>query len=240
MYAIPMMFLTHLPYDLERTILEYAARADRPMALTLLLVSREVKRWWARNQGFVCLPLTSWFRIEPILYRHITLNNDAQTDAFIHALNSPRPRSPQFFANVRSISFTYGVTFHQAAKILSVCSDITTLSCHIEFSRQNLNVSLDDIDNSWLHRRRRLSVCPLRFIPSSSALIQISGLLFFRIFPICASLGRQIIVISGSGGALMPSNIWRILRSKSIPLHPHKLYTTWHLTSHPFSVSALW
>ena len=142
-----MMFLTHLPYDLERTILEYTARADRLMALTLLLVSREVKRWWARNQGFVCLPLTSWFRIEPILYRHITLNNLAQTDAFIHTLNSPRPRSPQFFANIRSISFTYGVTFHQAAKILSVCSNITTLSCHIEFSRQNLNVSLDDIDN---------------------------------------------------------------------------------------------
>jgi len=40
-----MMFLTHLPYDLERTILEYTARADRLMALTLLLVSREVKRW---------------------------------------------------------------------------------------------------------------------------------------------------------------------------------------------------
>jgi len=45
MHATPMVSLTHLPYDLERTILEYAARADRPMALTLLLVSREVKRW---------------------------------------------------------------------------------------------------------------------------------------------------------------------------------------------------
>jgi hypothetical protein len=36
---------TPLPYDLERTILEYAAEEDQPMALKLSLVSREVKRW---------------------------------------------------------------------------------------------------------------------------------------------------------------------------------------------------
>lgn len=121
---------TQLPYDLERTVLEYAAEGDRRMALTLLLVSREVKRW-----------------IEPILYRHITLSNTAQADSFIRALDSPHPHSPHCFTpSIKSLSFTYGVTFHQAARILAACtSSLTSLSSHIEFSRQTLNISLDDI-----------------------------------------------------------------------------------------------
>ncbi|KAF9444403.1 hypothetical protein P691DRAFT_807395 [Macrolepiota fuliginosa MF-IS2] len=121
---------TQLPYDLERTIIEYAAETDQPMALKLMLVSREVKRW-----------------IEPILYRHIKLRNSSQTDAFIHTLESLHPESPFFANTIKSISFTHGVTFHQAARILSVCSNITSLLAQIEFSRRVLDITLDDIDD---------------------------------------------------------------------------------------------
>lgn len=39
------MTVPQLPYDLERTVIEYAAEIDKPMALKLILISREVKRW---------------------------------------------------------------------------------------------------------------------------------------------------------------------------------------------------
>ncbi|KAJ3567016.1 hypothetical protein NP233_g6631 [Leucocoprinus birnbaumii] len=131
MHTATMTAPAHLPYDVERTILEYAAASDRPMALTLMLVSREVRRW-----------------IEPILYRHITLSDIAQADAFIRTLDSPHSRSPTFFSNtIKSLSFTYGITFHQAARILATCTSATSLATRIEVSRNFFNFSLDDISD---------------------------------------------------------------------------------------------
>jgi hypothetical protein len=87
------------------------------------------------------------FRIEPILYGHVKLSNASQADAFIRTHDTLHPRSPLFFANIKSVSFTYGVTFHQAAKILAMCTNITSLSSRIELSRQTLNITLDDIQD---------------------------------------------------------------------------------------------
>lgn len=42
----PTISPTQLPYDLERMIIEYAAETDQPMALKLMVVSREVKQWY--------------------------------------------------------------------------------------------------------------------------------------------------------------------------------------------------
>lgn len=86
------------------------------------------------------------FRVEPILYRHIKLRGSSQADAFIRALDSLHSKLPNFFASsTKSLSFTYGVTFHQAAKILSTCTNITKLASRIEFSQKTLDITLDDI-----------------------------------------------------------------------------------------------
>lgn len=99
------------------------------------------------HHGFLTLEI----RIEPILYRHIKLTNSLQADAFIRTLDSfPPESSPNhslFLNSIKSISFTYGVTLHQAARILSTCKTITSLSTCIEFSQKTLGVSFDDIDD---------------------------------------------------------------------------------------------
>ncbi|EKM76308.1 hypothetical protein AGABI1DRAFT_115879 [Agaricus bisporus var. burnettii JB137-S8] len=120
---------TLLPYDLERSIIEFAAELDQSMAAKLSLISREAKRW-----------------VEPILYRNLTLHSSSQADVFIRTLNERESKpSASIASTIKSVSFTYGVTLHQAVKILSICTSITRLASRIQFSQIYLDMSLDDI-----------------------------------------------------------------------------------------------
>lgn len=167
-----------LPYDLERSIIEFSAGLDQSMAVKLSLVSREVKRWylpgWCLRVKYD-LPLPS--RVDPILYRTLKFQSSSQADDFIRTLDEGQPkRSASITSTVKSVSFTYGVTLHQAAKILSTCTNITRLASWIECSQGTLDISLDDIFDfgrfitarSPMLRRLSVTLRPSYFYPQPS------------------------------------------------------------------------
>ncbi|KAJ7233929.1 hypothetical protein C8J57DRAFT_1729293 [Mycena rebaudengoi] len=99
-----------LPYEIERHIFELTARAHPKCAMELALVSRYVQAW-----------------VEAIIYEIIVLEASSPPQALFWRTVSSRP--PAFFAkNVRSLHLTTGVSDRDARRIISVCTEISSLT----------------------------------------------------------------------------------------------------------------
>ncbi|KAG6908227.1 hypothetical protein DXG01_005620 [Tephrocybe rancida] len=116
-----------LPLDIERLILECSAYHDRLMALKLVGLSRRVQTCRNVRPGLA--------RIDPILYRHVTLEYPAQAEAFVRTLENSR-KNPNFFATqVKILCFAYGIDLRDAVKILRACRSVTSLASWLELSQ---------------------------------------------------------------------------------------------------------
>ncbi|KAF8149441.1 hypothetical protein B0H34DRAFT_733743 [Crassisporium funariophilum] len=128
--------LIELPYELERDIFELAAIQHPGCAAKLTRVCRYVQRW-----------------IEAILYETIVLELPISTTRLF--LRTFYSRPPTFFAkNVKQLYLTSIITFIEARRIISACSNLTTLVCWAEPRRLREGI----IELPALHGIQKLSV----------------------------------------------------------------------------------
>ncbi|KAG6863864.1 hypothetical protein C0991_002563 [Blastosporella zonata] len=107
-----------LPLDIERLILECSAYHDKSMALKLVGLSRRVQIW-----------------IDPILYRHVTLEYPSQAEAFVRTLENSHKNQNFFATQVKILCFAYGIDLRDAVKILSACRSVSSLASWLELSQ---------------------------------------------------------------------------------------------------------
>ncbi|KAL0960090.1 hypothetical protein HGRIS_011734 [Hohenbuehelia grisea] len=83
-------------------------------------------------------------RIEPIIYRRVSIEYRWQAEAFLRTIeSSSKPAS--FFANyVKAVCFAYGIKFPQATKILAACPNISSLACWIEPTQHSVETEDED------------------------------------------------------------------------------------------------
>src|SRR5882762_4788554 len=89
------------PLDIERLIIEYAAREDNRTALRLALVSRCAQSWSVENCVHSSIAHSSFpnsfskiLRVEPIIYRFVDLHSVRAKKSFLESLEvSTKPRS---------------------------------------------------------------------------------------------------------------------------------------------------
>ncbi|KAF9456249.1 hypothetical protein BDZ94DRAFT_1178128 [Collybia nuda] len=104
---------TELPMELEREVIEWAARAHRTCAVKLALVGKRFQAW-----------------SEPIIYETVVLDEGYPATSTTMFLRTLRSRPAEFFAqNVKNIYLTSAIQFHQAQKILSICTGATNIAC---------------------------------------------------------------------------------------------------------------
>ncbi|KAJ7646571.1 hypothetical protein FB45DRAFT_1051239 [Roridomyces roridus] len=103
--------LPDLPYELEREIFEWAARAYPKCAPSLALVASYVQEW-----------------VEATIYEVIVLGACCpKLELFFRTLSS---RPTTFFAkNIRVLHLAAGVSHTQARKLLTVCTNLSSLTC---------------------------------------------------------------------------------------------------------------
>ncbi|KAJ6493814.1 hypothetical protein DFH09DRAFT_1450922 [Mycena vulgaris] len=104
-------YILELPYELEREIFELTARAHPKSAPQLALVASHVQAW-----------------VEAVIYETIVLGatSDKQ-NLFWRTFSS---RSPTFFSkNIKTLHLTTGVSYGQAQRIISVCTNLSSLTC---------------------------------------------------------------------------------------------------------------
>jgi len=100
-----------LPYELEREVFELTARAHPKCAPQLALVASYVQTW-----------------VEAVIYETIVLGAAShKQDLFWRTFSS---RAPTFFSkNVRALHLATGAKREQALRILSVCANLSSLTC---------------------------------------------------------------------------------------------------------------
>ncbi|KAJ6594575.1 hypothetical protein B0H19DRAFT_916323 [Mycena capillaripes] len=100
-----------LPYELEREIFELTANAHPRCAPQLALVARHVQLW-----------------VEAVIYETIVIGGKcAKQDLFWRTFSS---RPAAFFSkNIRSLHLTSGVSYSDARRIISVCTNLSSLTC---------------------------------------------------------------------------------------------------------------
>ncbi|KAJ7879473.1 hypothetical protein B0H14DRAFT_2341367, partial [Mycena olivaceomarginata] len=128
--------IPELPYELERQILELSARAHPKHAPQLALVSRYVQIW-----------------VEAVIYETIVLGGIGRSkqDLFWSTLSL---RPPNFFSkNVRHLHLTSGVSYTRARHLISVCTNLSTLTCWAKSSQHQRGAALRrlsiDADMLW-------------------------------------------------------------------------------------------
>ncbi|GLB42829.1 hypothetical protein LshimejAT787_1202780 [Lyophyllum shimeji] len=119
-----------LPHDVQRLILECSAYHDRSMALKLVGLSRKVQTW-----------------IDPILYRHVTLEYPYQAEAFVRTLETSNKRHSFLATQVKILCFAYGIALRDAVKILSVCKRVTSLASWLELSQLTDDFTHSDLES---------------------------------------------------------------------------------------------
>ncbi|KAJ7502512.1 hypothetical protein B0H11DRAFT_1988849 [Mycena galericulata] len=111
MSPIPKALRLELPYELEREIFELTAYAHPKCAPQLALVARYVQTW-----------------IEAVIYETIVLGGRSNKPDLFWRTFSSRPAA--FFAkNVRALHLTTGVSYSSARKIITVCTNLSSLTC---------------------------------------------------------------------------------------------------------------
>ncbi|KAF6747830.1 hypothetical protein DFP72DRAFT_918365 [Ephemerocybe angulata] len=104
-----------LPLDLVRTVFETSAETCNPSALSIACLSKEVKSW-----------------VEPILYRHIPINNPRTLSLLHRTITSDTSSKPASFFRTHVKSICIGDRWMdkvgQLLDILSACSNVTRLS----------------------------------------------------------------------------------------------------------------
>ncbi|KAF6758004.1 hypothetical protein DFP72DRAFT_889633 [Ephemerocybe angulata] len=142
-----------LPPDLVRTVFETSAEASDHFASSISCLSKEVKLW-----------------VEPILYRHIRIN-DPRTLSLLHRTITSEisSKSTSFFrTHVRSIyvvnRWIEGLI--QVLDILSACSSVTRLGTII-FIPPHLDAWRAGKHDAWKGLRpTRISINPCLFTPT--------------------------------------------------------------------------
>ncbi|KAJ7141098.1 hypothetical protein C8R44DRAFT_762717 [Mycena epipterygia] len=100
-----------LPYELEREIFELTARAHPKCAPQLALVASHVQIW-----------------VESVIYETIVLGARSEKQDLFWRTFSSRP--PGFFSkNIRALHLATGVSYSQARLIISVCTNLSVLTC---------------------------------------------------------------------------------------------------------------
>ncbi|KAJ7678709.1 hypothetical protein B0H17DRAFT_1078132 [Mycena rosella] len=107
----PKRRIMELPYELEREIFELTARAHPKYAPQLALVAGYVQTW-----------------VEAVIYETIVLGAPSEKqNLFWRTFSS---RSPFFFSkNIRALHLTTGVSYSHARQIISICTNLSSLTC---------------------------------------------------------------------------------------------------------------
>ncbi|KIY73950.1 hypothetical protein CYLTODRAFT_485084 [Cylindrobasidium torrendii FP15055 ss-10] len=111
--------LPNLPPELVGSILEMSAELVRENAPTLLLVSRNLKKW-----------------VEPILYRTVVLRTEDTARKFLDTVHARKQRDPIFFDHcIHAIIFVQGdfglpPSHSSIATILDACSAVSSVSLY--------------------------------------------------------------------------------------------------------------
>ncbi|KAG5653477.1 hypothetical protein H0H81_000111 [Sphagnurus paluster] len=100
------------------------------MALKLVRLSKRVQTW-----------------IDPILYRHVTLEYPSQAEAFVRTLETSQKRPTFFASQVKILCFAYGIDLRDAVKILSACKSVTSLASWLELSQLSADFSHADLES---------------------------------------------------------------------------------------------
>ncbi|KAF8063470.1 hypothetical protein FPV67DRAFT_1672489 [Lyophyllum atratum] len=100
------------------------------MALKLVRLSRKVQTW-----------------IDPILYRHVTLEYPSQAEAFVRTLETSKKRGIFFATQVKILCFAYGIDLRDAVKILTVCKNVTSLASWLELSQLSADFTHSDLES---------------------------------------------------------------------------------------------
>src|SRR6202050_2792096 len=144
-------FILSFPWDIERLIFEEAARDDRQTALRLAFVSRNVQSWsvdcstrsYTHSNIFQC-------RVEPIIYKVVTLNSARIKDAFLRSLEiTTKPTSfytqciKALYLPFHTIQEFWGDGIETAIKILPYCKGVEYFVCWI--SPKSVNIWLADV-----------------------------------------------------------------------------------------------
>ncbi|KAF8143344.1 hypothetical protein K438DRAFT_1783845 [Mycena galopus ATCC 62051] len=107
----PRQCIPGLPYELERDIFELSARAHPNYAPQLTLVTRYVQIW-----------------VEAVIYETIVLGRTCEKQDLFWRTFSSRP--PAFFSKaIRNLHLTSGISYNRARDIISVCPNLSTLTC---------------------------------------------------------------------------------------------------------------
>ncbi|KAF5314194.1 hypothetical protein D9611_007000 [Ephemerocybe angulata] len=102
-----------LPMDIGRIILEEAVSDATPMSWKWALLSKRVRTW-----------------LEPVLYRHVLLDDQASFAAFHASIMAHPAKSPNFFAmHVKTLAIPRGWAYppSQVLEVLEACSGVHTL-----------------------------------------------------------------------------------------------------------------
>ncbi|KAJ7782528.1 hypothetical protein DFH07DRAFT_325234 [Mycena maculata] len=100
-----------LPYELEREIFEFAAYAYPKYAPQLALVTSYVQTW-----------------VEAVIYETIVLGATSRKQELFWRTFSSRPAA--FFSkNIRVLHLATGISYTQARKIITICTNLYSLTC---------------------------------------------------------------------------------------------------------------
>ncbi|KAJ7590313.1 hypothetical protein C8J56DRAFT_1048478 [Mycena floridula] len=114
--------------DLLRMMVEYTARTDRPTALSLARVSRQIQQWQVAEKCVSKEKLTGFRRTDPILYCEVVLRRNSMSQAFLRTLQNAAKPTGFFEQHVISLSISVEYQDNIAAQILSVCRGVTNLT----------------------------------------------------------------------------------------------------------------
>ena len=130
-----LTFTFSFPWDIERLIFEEAATDDIRTALQLALIARYVQSWYVDYELVHNDPCAqtkhSFDRIEPIVYKIVTLNYEAKEVAFLQSLIITT--KPRFFYTrcVKTLYLAWRLKgdFDTILPILRNCQGVTNLVC---------------------------------------------------------------------------------------------------------------
>ncbi|KAJ7122032.1 hypothetical protein C8R43DRAFT_899931 [Mycena crocata] len=152
--------IPELPYELEREIFELTARAHPKCAPQLALVASHVQRW-----------------VEAVIYETIVIGARSDKQDLFWRTFSSRP-SAFFSKNIRVLHLTTGVSYSNARQIITVCSNLSSLTCWANpfMSREEFSAFL-----SPSIRRLSIDASTLWSLAGSSTVPDISNPVFSRL-----------------------------------------------------------
>jgi hypothetical protein len=131
----PVTFTFTFPLDIERLIFEEAASDDTPIAFRLALVSRQAQSW-SVDVGRWCTETSEKYslpRVEPIMYRIVTLKTQWIKDTFMRSLNITTKPLSFYTECIKALYLPFDFTRVPSThvKLLSLCKEVECLVCWI-------------------------------------------------------------------------------------------------------------